>query len=193
MLTRGIDAVSWQAYTLRLYGEGGPLADAVPQPVEVDLVYDAILSPALRPHHLHNEHCPHRPNKPYALRSPHSPLVSWFRRQTSTAHKPAPSHTWLEVSHCGGSAFEAHGAWMYATRGSALFINIGRTRVFQTHAEAVRRLLKSATAGCAADADMCSAEFYQVEKSPAISAYTRVIGACEKATCTGMNAHKALR
>ena len=163
MVTLAFDAASWQAYTLRLYGEGGPLA-AVPQPGEVDLVYDAMLPPALRPHHLPNERCPHRPNEPFVFRSPHSPLVSWFRRRPDAGFKHAPSHTWLEVSHCGGSAYEAQGAWLYATRGSALFVNVGRTRVFRTHADAARRLLKSATAECTKDGDMCSHELAKVRR-----------------------------
>ena len=158
--SRGFDAASWRAYTLRLYGEGGPHS-AAPRPEKVDLVYDAMLPPELHPHHLPNERCPHRPNEPFVFRSPHSPLVSWFRRRPSTALKPASSHAWLEVSHCGGSTFEAQGAWLYATRGSALFVNVGRTRVFRTHAEAVRQLLSSATAACAADGDMCSDELPQ--------------------------------
>jgi hypothetical protein len=57
------------------------------------------------------------------------------------------NHSLTEVTHCT-AAFkddahdrELYGAWFYRTRGSGIFLDIGRTRAFDSHEDAVRALL----------------------------------------------------
>lgn len=137
----------WSSYVRRLYGGEG---DGVPSLGDVDLIYDQLLpiSVDLR---LEGQ-CPKRTHAPFVLRAPHSPLLPWLPRYAPS--EPFASHSWAEVTHCGGSTFERAGGWFYAARGSALFVNVGRTMSFRSHAEAARRFLGS---GCR-NGMMCSDE-----------------------------------
>ena len=64
----------------------------------------------------------------------------------NVGHKPLRRHaahtnnTWVEVTHCARGLIEA-GFWLYALRGSGVFVNIGRTTVFSQHREALRSVL----------------------------------------------------
>ena len=69
----------------------------------------------------------------------HSPIdgVLWFDQMAKTARRhPSPNHTWVEVSHCGGSKHESRGAFHYVVRGSGLFVNTGATLAFRYHEDA---------------------------------------------------------
>jgi len=57
--------------------------------------------------------------------------------------KPVPNNTWVEVAHSVYPT-ELEGAWVWVTRGSGVWANVGRTKVFPTpadptqiHAEAI--------------------------------------------------------
>ena len=66
---------------------------------------------------------------------------------------PFRSNQWAEVARtkepnirCAGCAFSHfQGAWYYAARGSGIFINMGNTRAYPTHAVAMRDLLPDET------------------------------------------------
>jgi hypothetical protein len=51
-------------------------------------------------------------------------------------HRPVSSGDYAEVTHCGGSRFESHGAWHYVLRGAGMYVNVGKTIAFQTHEDA---------------------------------------------------------
>ena len=50
-------------------------------------------------------------------------------------HQRLRDHTWVEVTHCPLD-YEQSGYWMYATPGSGMYINTGRTVAFNQHEEA---------------------------------------------------------
>ena len=64
------------------------------------------------------------------------------QRDRGVRHSPILNNSWGEVTHCGGSNFEANAAYFYAARGSGLWINTGRTIAFGAHDDAVRHFLK---------------------------------------------------
>ena len=49
---------------------------------------------------------------------------------------PIRNHSWVDITHCGGSKYEKSGAWFYAIPGSGTRINIGRTIAFRSHNDA---------------------------------------------------------
>ena len=60
---------------------------------------------------------------------------------------PFRSNQWAEVARTkpAGSRWSFQGAWYYAARGSGIFINMGNTRAYPTHAVAMRDLLPDET------------------------------------------------
>lgn len=81
------------------------------------------------------------------------PTVLWLRQRDRST---APSNTWVEVSHCvekltyhyveptalRPSAMQQQlGAWYYITPGTGIWWNVGRTRSFHTHYDAVEALV----------------------------------------------------
>ena len=63
------------------------------------------------------------------------------QRDQGARHAPLLNNSFAEVTHCGGSDFEADSAYFYASRGSGVWINAGRTIVFGTHDDAVRHFI----------------------------------------------------
>jgi hypothetical protein len=57
-----------------------------------------------------------------------------------TKHRAHANHSWVEITHCTRGLVEA-GYWMYALKGSGVFVNIGRTAVFRTHGDALQRVV----------------------------------------------------
>lgn len=55
-------------------------------------------------------------------------------------HKTYASRKWIEITHCTRGLTEA-GYWMYALRGSGVFVNVGRTIVFDRHGDALRKVV----------------------------------------------------
>lgn len=53
---------------------------------------------------------------------------------------PLPEHTWVEITHCTRGLVEA-GYWVYALRGSGVYMNTGRTIGFDQHGAALRGVL----------------------------------------------------
>ena len=133
---------AWEAYVARLYGPavGG---GAYPAVGDVDTIYDA---EGLLGGRDFEAKCPARddvPFKRFNWHAPFKPRVYYFRRR-AWPDGPAPAHanhSWVEVSHCGGSKFERVGAFFYAFRGTGLFANVGRTVAFETHQDAAIHFL----------------------------------------------------
>ena len=89
------------------------------------------------------------------------PDTLWQWNGKRTAHT---NHSRVEVTHCS-AAFkpdlhnrEAHGAWFYITPGSGIFLDLGRTRAFNTHQEAAYAFLDDRVQ-CA---PQCSHFFYDI-------------------------------
>lgn len=145
----------WRRYLTRLYGSP-PAADPPrgPPHASLDIAYSwptsespaesrplrvarraaPTLAPTLAPN------CPSAWGAPYLGRVVHAPREAiWLARRAPFT--PLADGTWAEVTHCAGGWNEAEGHWMYVARGSGLFVNIGRTRVFHTHDEAARAFL----------------------------------------------------
>jgi hypothetical protein len=78
------------------------------------------------------------PERPFYMpisRKAHPPNALWITNATELT--AAPPHGWIEVTHCG-SEEEADGkygigAWFYAARGSGLSLNVGTTKVGDSH------------------------------------------------------------
>ena len=51
------------------------------------------------------------------------------------------NHTWIEVSHGAGEGIETSAAWFYVGTGSGLWVNTGRSAVYEGHSAAMRDLL----------------------------------------------------
>lgn len=87
------------------------------------------------------------------LRSSHTSGLPCHTR--SDGGRLLGGRSWLEVTHCGGAWNEQadSGSWHYAVRGSGLFVNVGRTRAFEHHADAVRHFWG---ANCSTDAEITS-------------------------------------
>ena len=151
-----VHAGQWRDYVRTLYGENGDYA-VFPQFEDVEVIYDQLLG-AITVDMRDDSHCPRKMHVPFLLRAPHSPLIPWLKREIPSL--PTPSFTWVEVTHCAGSRHERAGAWFYAACGSALFINIGRTRSFHSHADAVRHYL--GVAGCTDGT--CNAELPRIAR-----------------------------
>ena len=64
------------------------------------------------------------------------------QRDQGARLSPLPNNSLAEVTHCGGSDFESDAAYFYASRGSGVWINVGRTISFGTHDDAVRHFIK---------------------------------------------------
>ena len=68
--------------------------------------------------------------------------VNFWKKWGNYAAYPGNSN--VEVTHCTGRVVtrcEQHSTWMYAQKGSGVFYNLGRTKAFDTHADAVQHFL----------------------------------------------------
>ena len=83
----------------------------------------------------------------YAKFDPPRGTTLWTRHRD---HSPLANHTWVEISHCA-STFGRRAAcgvlanwpcppWFYVTRGSGVYLNIGRTLVAWSHEDAAAHL-----------------------------------------------------
>ena len=68
--------------------------------------------------------------------------LHWGQRDQGARHTPLPNNSFAEITHCGGSDFEADSAYFYASRGSGVWINVGTTIAFGTHDDAVRHFIE---------------------------------------------------
>ena len=71
----------------------------------------------------------------------HADVNFWKKWGNYAAH---PGNSNVEVTHCTGrvvSRCEQHSTWMYAQKGSGVFYNLGRTKAFDAHADAVQHFL----------------------------------------------------
>mmetsp|Transcript_80206 Transcript_80206/g.139216 ORF Transcript_80206/g.139216 Transcript_80206/m.139216 type:complete len:745 (+) Transcript_80206:69-2303(+) len=71
---------------------------------------------------------------------------------------------WVEVTHCTyglpGADFEQEGYWMYYAPGSGVFYNVGKTKVYENHQDAVTDLLGQ-DAVCVGNGE-CQEHFYEM-------------------------------
>lgn len=126
---------AWASYLARVYGSaeapGLPTVDDVDVVADVGGLLDGLTV---------DFSCPERDDVPFKRFNWHAPYnaVHYFRRRTAVDAPPAAlaNGTWAEVSHCGGSKFEAVGAFFYVFRGSGLYVNVGATLAFETHLDA---------------------------------------------------------
>jgi hypothetical protein len=136
----GVSAAAWDAYVLSVYHAQANQLASLPRFDQVDLVYDHLLPVG----EVNNDEFPGNCNnfikRPFRSgRAPHSPLVAWFYRPPPFS--PITSDTWVEITHCAGSDFEAHASWYYVVQGSGVFVNTGSTISFGSHGDAVNHFL----------------------------------------------------
>ena len=119
------DQPSWR---FNHHAPGTPLRDAIPHMTR------------------HTRIQPHlSPPPPPPMLPMHTPLVAYLmqRMERDGPHPALPDQAWAEVTHCGGSEHEVHGAFFYVMRGSGIFVNVGRTIAFLTHRDAAVHFLGS--------------------------------------------------
>ena len=151
-----LDEGTWARYLARVYGASIAGVADPPAPADVDVVHDGggglparssagAACPrgdggrAMQPP-LGEYACPASDDAPFKRFNWHAPCdkALYFRRRTAVDAPALPfaNRSWVEVSHCGGSAHETVGAWLYAFRGSGLYANVGRTLAFENHQDA---------------------------------------------------------
>ena len=198
----GVTAGEWSEYLLDVYGAPRSDLEALPRIDEVDLIYDHLLPlgilPAVTSDGMGDDRLPnctefvHRPWR--SERAPHSPHAAWFYRPPPFSARPSDS--WVEVTHCGGSTFEANASWYYVATGSGVWVNAGRTIAFAHNAEAVRHFLGAGycAEGCCGDAaDECDAELPEtLPRAAAAAGYASIqllhhcdLGCIDEAQATG--------
>ena len=157
-----LPAADWRSYFRQLYNDGSPLPESAEHVDVLNLTLLSTISEASSRYVAHlgaifprghawgscfndacgsvhfagylNVHCPTEFAWRLRLRTD--------QRDQGARHTPLRNRSWAEVTHCGGSDFEASAAFYYAARGSGLWINVGRTAAFGTHDDAVRYFLK---------------------------------------------------
>ena len=123
----------WDRYVMALYNTQDTRDLALLPTIDtVDIVYRRML-PLPR---IWSGECPQGGlNRPYREEDgPHPRGVAFFRKTTWPAHV-YPSHSWAEVMHCSHED-EATAPWFFLTRGTGIFVNVGRTIAFKDHKEA---------------------------------------------------------
>ncbi|KAL1521264.1 hypothetical protein AB1Y20_020933 [Prymnesium parvum] len=139
-MSMGLDEEQWDDYLLAIYqAERSQLTTSLPRIDQVDLVYSMVIDVDNIDDSQYFD-CAMKRNVPYSHAAPHHPLVAWLYRPPP--FPPVPDHTWAEVTHCSGSAYEAHSSWFYVVTGSALYVNVGRTIAFPSHEAAVKHFLQ---------------------------------------------------
>ena len=135
--TYGADAFAWARgnhtwpdYLARVYGRSTNLNI---EDVDVLLPDKGAPRPPPLPEGKSYAACPKSDDEPFARLNWHAPLDLGYLRRYSAADSPmAPyaNNTWVEVSHCGHSAFETKGAYFYGLTGSGLWIHVGKSIAF---------------------------------------------------------------
>ena len=134
MLRRaGVALNEWNDYVTRLYGAAPSELSMLPRINQIDMVYTRMRPiAAVEPSSYDN--CPRSAdNRPIALHQPHVRMAAFYALGAPAL--PATNHSWAEVTHCS-SHIEDQSLWLYMTRGSAVFVNVGRTIVFREHQDA---------------------------------------------------------
>lgn len=131
----------WETYVARVYGHKTTMNIE-----DVDVLlpeHGAPRPPPLRSSS-HYAACPASDDAPFGRLNWHAPLnLGYLRRFTAVdpPRAPAKNGSWVEVTHCGHSAFETGGAFFYGLRGSGLWIFVGRSLAFETHEDAALHFL----------------------------------------------------
>ena len=102
---------TWPAYLARVYGRSTNLKI---EDVDVLLPDKGAPRPPPLPEGKSYAACPKFDDEPFARLNWHAPLDLGYLRRYSAADGPmAPyaNNTWVEVTHCGHSAFETQGAY----------------------------------------------------------------------------------
>ena len=134
MLRRaGVSSIEWDDYVARLYGAAPSEHPMLPRLSQIDMVYTRMRSiAAIEPTNYDN--CPRNANsRPIALEKPHVRAAAYYALGAPAL--PAANHSWAEVTHCS-SHIEDQSLWFFMTRGSAIFVNVGRTITFREHQDA---------------------------------------------------------
>ena len=129
----GVSPSQWDDYVARLYGAAPSEHPMLPRVSQIDMVYTRMRSIAAIEPTSHAD-CPRNANnQPIALEQPHVRVAAYYALGAPAL--PAANHSWAEVTHCS-SHIEDQSLWFYMTRGSAIFVNVGRTIAFRDHQDA---------------------------------------------------------
>jgi hypothetical protein len=141
----------WHNYAMALYKPEKQNLALLPSLDDVDMIYYAFGGGKMLARRPREGDCPkhedtttdrfnwHSITHPRLTKKHHSGKIRdgavYFLRKkmSSSPYNAFGNNTWVEVTHCGGSAFETFGVWHYAFRGSGLYVNIGKTIAFETH------------------------------------------------------------
>ena len=142
-IERQVNATSWIRYLMATYSATMDELHLLPPLADIDMIWQSehLQFDAVQP-----PDCPRSIAAPYRDFNVHAPsAASWISRQVGQnglQFASLPSHVWAEVTHCGGSHFEQIGVWHYVARGSAIYVNTGKTLAFGVHADAARYFLR---------------------------------------------------
>lgn len=140
MQQQHVQREQWEAYVLTLYRATRDDLPRLPQMGEVDMIYDTKLDlSCVAVGAIQRYKCEQHPLIPFKARAPHSPRTAWFVKEAPFT--AIPDSTWTEVSHCSGSTYETKAAFFYVAKGSALYVNTGKTIAFNRHSDAVEFFL----------------------------------------------------
>ncbi|KAL1528837.1 hypothetical protein AB1Y20_010160 [Prymnesium parvum] len=131
--TQQISRASWDSYVLKLYDAASSELPLLPRFDRVDMVYTRLLPLQVVEVETY-DNCPRSATHiPFTLPEPHVRVAAYFN--LAEAPIPAADNAWVEITHCG-SRLEEESSWFYVLRGSAIYVNVGKTIWFKDHPEA---------------------------------------------------------
>ena len=146
-------SLGWRNYLQDLYGKL-PSDRTLPRPGDLDMLWRWPINSSRRNRGGDGDgsrvvlppRCPSVWDDPYLGRVVHAPGEAvWLARRPP--FKAVANASWTEVTHCGGGWNERHAHWMYVSRGSGLYVHVGRTISFDTHEAAVHHFLGHGCSG----------------------------------------------
>ena len=97
----GLTYADWNRYVLELYGASSADLPRLPRIVDVDMVYTSMLDFTGTIEPASYDVCPRTADgvTPSRLLQPHLRVAAFYA--LAAPPQPAPSHSWVEVTHCG--------------------------------------------------------------------------------------------
>ncbi len=135
----------WKEYYLSVYGN---LPRTPPKPADLWMIYTKIYNKAFKTNlktSVYSTFCPSRHNNLYSNMSGTNDIPETIWLYKKPPYQPLPSNSWVEISHCANKVAknrEKVGAWYYYAPGSGVYLNLGKTKVYQKHPDAVKDILK---------------------------------------------------
>ena len=131
----------WREYYLKVYGN---LPETPPNVKNLWFIYVDVYNKVFHTNIQSKKYstlCPSQYNQIYSNLSAvnFDENFIWFYKPPP--YTALPSNSWKEVIHRAASSLENVGAWYYFAPGSGIYLNIGKTKAYQDHIDAVRDIL----------------------------------------------------